>query len=121
MADPRIGIAGWSQWLPTVAEIRSACEREMEPIYAAARAEARARERQALPPPGDAAARPSREDLEGRYPDLLGGSAAGAVDAAPPDYSGRPCALSPLALRAIGLRPKGEPAAERGGGDDPGV
>jgi len=31
VTDPRTGLAGKSQWLPTVAEVRSACESEMAP------------------------------------------------------------------------------------------
>jgi hypothetical protein len=34
VTDPRSGIASRSQWLPTVAEIRGACEKEMAPILA---------------------------------------------------------------------------------------
>jgi len=35
VTDPRTGLAGRSQWLPTVAEVRAACEAEMAPTRAA--------------------------------------------------------------------------------------
>lgn len=42
MTDPRSGIAGRSKWLPTVAEVREACEREMAPARREAERQARA-------------------------------------------------------------------------------
>jgi hypothetical protein len=40
VTDPRTGIAGGVQWLPTAFEVREACEREMPPIPAAQRRDA---------------------------------------------------------------------------------
>jgi hypothetical protein len=40
VTDPRTGIAGRVQWLPTAFEVREACEREMPPIPAAQRRDA---------------------------------------------------------------------------------
>jgi hypothetical protein len=33
VTDPRTGLPGRSQWLPTIAEVRHACEVEMKPIH----------------------------------------------------------------------------------------
>lgn len=41
VTDPRTGIAGKSQWLPTVAEVRAACEAEMAPARASEAADRR--------------------------------------------------------------------------------
>lgn len=43
VTDPRTGLPGKCQWLPTVAEVKGACEAEMAPVLAeAARQERRA-------------------------------------------------------------------------------
>jgi len=39
LTHPLDGLPGKSQWLPTIAEIKSACDAEVEPIYAKAAAE----------------------------------------------------------------------------------
>jgi hypothetical protein len=37
VCDPITGLPGENKWLPSVAEIREACEKRMQPIYAEAR------------------------------------------------------------------------------------
>lgn len=82
VTDPRIGLQSRSQWLPTVAEVKTACEAEMRPIREAERRRRIAQERyadratQALPRPE----RPSLDELRQRYPDLLGKVAATPLD-----------------------------------------
>ncbi len=76
IVDPRIGIAGQVQWLPTVAEVKHACEVEMAPIYAEMRREESRSKLQALPSPNDRSRRPTFEELRARYPDAVGHSQA---------------------------------------------
>jgi hypothetical protein len=110
VTDPRTGLPGRSNWLPTIAEARGACETAMKPIREEAERERRKRERGALPPPAKTW-RPTREELMARYPDLIIGSAFDAKEypANPPDYSARPCTLSAEALHALGIEPKVDP------------
>ena len=100
VADPRVGIAGRSQWLPTIAEVRHACEVEMAPIYAEMRRGARA----PVEAPEDRSDRPSIKDIMAKYPDLEIGKQDYAVvfPAEPIDYSGKPAKLSPDALAIMG-------------------
>jgi len=50
VTDPRTGIAGRSQWLPTIAEVRSACEKEATKRFEIDRRQSRSDDVLALPP-----------------------------------------------------------------------
>lgn len=115
VADPRTGIAGRSQFLPTIAEARHACEAEMKPIRAAEERRAREADRLALPAPDDRSQRKTYAELVEQYPDILAQSGprrniapspaaiatleAGLID----KYANRPVTLSPAALAAMGI------------------
>jgi hypothetical protein len=72
VADPRTGIAGQSKWLPTIAEMKHACEVEMAPTYAAARRENSRLQLLALQDHGDRSRRKTYAELKAAYPDILG-------------------------------------------------
>jgi hypothetical protein len=65
VTDPRTGIAGRSKWLPTVAEVREACEAEMAPYRAeeARKARREATEAVLASPPLRRIAKSSFEEL----------------------------------------------------------
>jgi hypothetical protein len=75
VTDPRSGLPGRSQWLPTVAEVRAACEAEMAPSRAAAARDRRRRETDAVlqalaePLSHDRSAAMAR--IQGAYPQLF--------------------------------------------------
>lgn len=75
VTDPRTGLAGRSQWLPTVAEVRAACEAEMAPSRAQARREAQRSHTEAVV--GRSSERPLSKD---RWDDLRRQVATGADD-----------------------------------------
>lgn len=76
VTDPRTGLAGRSQWLPTIFEVRLACEGEMKPIYDQQRREqTAARLAKVTDMRGDErSGRLSFEQLKAKYPDLIGHS-----------------------------------------------
>ena len=71
VTDPRTGLPGRSQWLPTIAEVRHACEIEMKPIYDRVERERRESERahQIEPPKQDRAAVMKR--IRAAYPEIF--------------------------------------------------
>lgn len=72
VVDPRCGIPAQSQWLPTLAEVKAACEREMEPVYREREYQRRRSDlARALPPPpsGD---RPTIDQLKAQYGECWG-------------------------------------------------
>lgn len=72
VTDPRTGLPSRCQWLPTVKEVRDACEAEMEPVRAAERREwierqqehRREEDRQLA---ADRARRPTLDELRAKY------------------------------------------------------
>lgn len=71
VADPRTGVAGKSQFLPTVAEVRHCCEIEMKPIRDEMRREA---SRKFVEAPSERSHRKTYAELVEEYPDILGQS-----------------------------------------------
>lgn len=62
VVDPRNGLPSACNWLPTIAEVKKACEARMEPIR---RAEARERAWKGLPAPGQPREeRPTLEEIK---------------------------------------------------------
>jgi len=122
VTDPRTGIAGQSQWLPTIAEVRHACENAMMPRRLAEEREQRLwASRRVLyevdPEITDRSKRPTFEELRTKYPDLIGhSSAAPRREMTDKDRAeamanlearrsalSSPVALSPAARASIGL------------------
>lgn len=75
VCDPRTGIAGQSQWLPTVFEVRHACEEEVKPIREAEARERRRAESARVMAENDKRQRKSFAELAAQYPDIIGQSA----------------------------------------------
>jgi hypothetical protein len=74
VTDPRTGIAGESKWLPTIADVRHACETAMKPIRdeearAARRVESEATLQTA---DNDRSKRKTFAELAAMYPDIIG-------------------------------------------------
>lgn len=76
VTDPRTGIPGASQWLPTIADVRHACELEMRPLRDAHRRqrEREAAERVLTNREADRGRRRTLSELIDRYPDIVGKS-----------------------------------------------
>lgn len=76
VTDPRTGLPGRSQWLPTIFEVRQACEHEMQPIRdeEARRARRAESERNMTSASDDRKERKTFEDLARAYPDVVGQS-----------------------------------------------
>jgi hypothetical protein len=64
VTDPVTGLPGRLQWLPTIAEVRGACEAEMRPIREARERERRERSLLLGAPEEDRSNRPTLEDLQ---------------------------------------------------------
>lgn len=76
VTDPRTGLPGQSKWLPTIFEVRHACEVEMQPIRDAHRRQnERAAAERVLADNGEQRERrKSFAELRERFPDVVGKS-----------------------------------------------
>lgn len=71
--DPRYGLPAQCEWLPKLAEVKKALEREMAPIYRAREHEQRKAEMQKyLPPASCHGDRPTLEELRAKHGDRWG-------------------------------------------------
>jgi hypothetical protein len=75
VTDPRTGIAGESNFRPTIAEVRHACEEAMRPVRDEEARQARRAETEAVLGAVRAGeVRATFEDLSAKYPDVVGHS-----------------------------------------------
>lgn len=74
VTDPETGLPGRSQWLPTVFEVRHACELAMKPFYEEARRKNQQARIEQLGEFEQKSARLTFEQLREQYPDIVGHS-----------------------------------------------
>jgi hypothetical protein len=114
VCDPRKGMPSRLKWLPTIAEVKAACEEQMEPVYRRqhqARLDAERRTMLAAPP----AERMSAEDMRARYGDDYGlhpERAAGRARWTPPRLADM-CATAGVDMAEIDRLSEAERATRR--------
>lgn len=72
VVDPRSGLPSRLKWLPTIAEVKEACEREMAPIYRQRRWDREADERRKLLEEPADRERPTFDELKAKHGDNWG-------------------------------------------------
>lgn len=102
VTDPRLGISAKIKWLPSIAEIKEACEAEMKPLRDAEDRERRRAARDAEWPAEFEEPRAKRKtfaELSAMYPDIIGTKAK-----RPPTEEEKAAALAGLESRREYLR-----------------
>lgn len=72
VVDPRSGLPARLKWLPTLAEVKEACEREMGPVYREREWSKQCENIRALPSPSESSERPTLDDLKAKHGDHWG-------------------------------------------------
>lgn len=67
VVDPRSGLPSRLKWLPTIAEVKEACEREMAPIYREREFQKQREEMARMLPAPSSGERPSLDELRAKH------------------------------------------------------